>query len=139
VPQDSANIPGYVQISIHANHEGKCKFENGDDPGFLAVVGELRRWTSDLGRRSRGDQAERSVDAAITNNQSVQCLKLWFWEVRKLISCINRVVPDYYGNVNLHRALYYSIPLNKNRRFVGRTAGGGTSNIGEETLDRSRV
>ena len=26
------------------------KFENADDPGFKAVVGELRRWVKDLAR-----------------------------------------------------------------------------------------
>jgi hypothetical protein len=60
-----------VQISVHANHEDMYKFDGDDDPGFQAVVGELRRWTNGLGRQRRGDQAERSVDAAMPNDQSV--------------------------------------------------------------------
>lgn len=37
------------------------KFENGDDPGFLAVLGELRRWTKELGT---GPVAAKANDKA---------------------------------------------------------------------------
>jgi len=50
VPQDSAILPGYIPIGIRSNHMDMAKFASVDDPGFLAVCGELRRWTKQLGR-----------------------------------------------------------------------------------------
>ncbi|KAK3896423.1 sesB-related regulatory [Staphylotrichum tortipilum] len=50
VPQDSAILPGYIPIGIHSNHMDMTKFASVDDPGFLAVCGELRRWTKQLGK-----------------------------------------------------------------------------------------
>ncbi|KAJ4303989.1 hypothetical protein N0V88_001593 [Collariella sp. IMI 366227] len=45
VPQHSAILPGFnVAIGIHANHMNMCKFSVPQDPGFLAVCGELREW-----------------------------------------------------------------------------------------------
>jgi hypothetical protein len=43
VPSQSAILPGYIQIGIRGNHLDMTKFEGGDDPGFVAVAGELRR------------------------------------------------------------------------------------------------
>ncbi|RFU24235.1 hypothetical protein B7463_g12105, partial [Scytalidium lignicola] len=47
VPSHSAILPGYVPIGIHSTHIGMTKFERGDDPGFTAVAGELRRWVKE--------------------------------------------------------------------------------------------
>ncbi|KAK1837152.1 Tetratricopeptide repeat-domain-containing protein [Podospora conica] len=44
VPQDSAILPGYIPIGIRGNHSDMTKFTSADDPGFVAVCGELRRW-----------------------------------------------------------------------------------------------
>ena len=44
MPQDSAILPGYIPIGIHGNHRDITKFTSTDDPGFVAVCGELRRW-----------------------------------------------------------------------------------------------
>jgi len=44
VPRESAILPGYTSIGIHANHMDMARFNSADDPGFLAVCGELRRW-----------------------------------------------------------------------------------------------
>lgn len=41
-------IPGYTGIGIHKHHRDMTKFERDDDPGFLAIVGELRRWIREL-------------------------------------------------------------------------------------------
>ncbi|KAH8891923.1 hypothetical protein GQ53DRAFT_746397 [Thozetella sp. PMI_491] len=49
VPQDSAILPGYIPIGIHGNHMEITKFVGIDDPGFLAVSGELRRWVKEIG------------------------------------------------------------------------------------------
>ncbi|KAK3897175.1 sesB-related regulatory [Staphylotrichum tortipilum] len=48
VPQDSAILPGYIPIGIHSNHTDMTKFTSTDDPGFVAVCGELRRWIRDI-------------------------------------------------------------------------------------------
>ncbi|KAL5585689.1 hypothetical protein FOVSG1_013381 [Fusarium oxysporum f. sp. vasinfectum] len=47
VPQDSAVLPGYIPISIPGNHMEMTKFLDTDDPGFLAVCAEIRRWIRD--------------------------------------------------------------------------------------------
>ncbi|PYH61546.1 esterase/lipase family protein [Aspergillus niger CBS 101883] len=54
VPQYSAILPGYITIGIHRNHMDMTKFVNSEDPGFVAVCGELRRWIrdTDLNERS---------------------------------------------------------------------------------------
>ena len=41
-------MPGYVQIGIRQNHMDMTKFCALDDPGFVAVAGEVRRWVKAL-------------------------------------------------------------------------------------------
>ena len=48
VPSHSAVLPGYIPIGIHSNHMDMTKFENLEDPGFVAVAGEIRRWSKEL-------------------------------------------------------------------------------------------
>ncbi|KAE8396754.1 hypothetical protein BDV37DRAFT_267426, partial [Aspergillus pseudonomiae] len=48
VPLQSAIIPGYPSIGIHDNHVGMTKFENKNDPGFIALIGELSRWIQQI-------------------------------------------------------------------------------------------
>lgn len=48
VPMNSAILPGYAHIGIHGNHMAMTKFASEDDPGFVAVAGELRRWIKEL-------------------------------------------------------------------------------------------
>lgn len=50
VPSHSAILPGYIPIGIHSNHIDMTKFEDVEDPGFVAVTGELRRWIRDIAR-----------------------------------------------------------------------------------------
>jgi hypothetical protein len=52
VPSHSAILPGYIPIGIRSNHMDMTKFEDVDDPGFLAVAGELRRWCRELSSSS---------------------------------------------------------------------------------------
>lgn len=52
VPRESAALPGYIPISIRQNHMNMTKFADEEDPGFQAVLGELRRWTDALNRFS---------------------------------------------------------------------------------------
>ncbi|KAF5024988.1 hypothetical protein F66182_2939 [Fusarium sp. NRRL 66182] len=44
VPKYSAILPGYPSIGIHRNHGDMTKFGSPDEPGFVAVCGELKRW-----------------------------------------------------------------------------------------------
>ncbi|RYP02565.1 hypothetical protein DL765_010728 [Monosporascus sp. GIB2] len=53
VPQDSAILPGYIPIGIRGNHMDMTKFASIDDPGFVAVCGELRRWIRDMSAAER--------------------------------------------------------------------------------------
>ncbi|KAK4985879.1 hypothetical protein LTR50_005668 [Elasticomyces elasticus] len=48
VSKESATFAGYNPISIHANHSDMVKFAVDDDNGFRRVLGELRRWESEL-------------------------------------------------------------------------------------------
>jgi hypothetical protein len=50
VPSHSAVLPGYIAIGIRKNHMDMTKFEDADDPGFKAVVGELHRWVKESTR-----------------------------------------------------------------------------------------
>lgn len=40
---DSAILPAYASIGIHADHISLTKFGSSDDPGFVSVEAELRR------------------------------------------------------------------------------------------------
>jgi len=48
VPSHSAILPGYIPIGIRNNHMDMTKFDDANDPGFIAVAGELRRWSKEL-------------------------------------------------------------------------------------------
>ncbi|KKA16380.1 SesB-related regulatory protein [Rasamsonia emersonii CBS 393.64] len=48
VPKRAATLPGYTSIGIHSNHMDMTRFETEDDPGFVSIVGELRRWIKEL-------------------------------------------------------------------------------------------
>jgi len=82
VPSHSAILPGYIPIGIHSNHMEMTKFEDVDDPGFVAIAGELRRWvkglaqvesstrlemrTNGLERRSASQEAESRAGQKVT-------------------------------------------------------------------------
>lgn len=67
VPSHSAILPGYIPIGIHSNHIDMTKFEDMEDPGFVAIAGELRRWTRDIARtgsrqpQPRGESSQRGA------------------------------------------------------------------------------
>ncbi|KAM7213610.1 hypothetical protein V8F06_010996 [Rhypophila decipiens] len=48
VSADSAILPGYTGIGIHAHHRDMARFETEDSPGFDAVVGELQEWIDEI-------------------------------------------------------------------------------------------
>ncbi|KAI1156145.1 Alpha/Beta hydrolase protein [Nemania diffusa] len=48
VPSESAILHGYPAIGIHADHRNIARFASADDPGFISVLGELRRWIAQM-------------------------------------------------------------------------------------------
>jgi protein SERAC1 len=48
VPIDSAVIPGYNHIGIHAHHRDIARFSDENALGFRGVVGEIQRWMEPL-------------------------------------------------------------------------------------------
>lgn len=56
VPQDSAILPGYIPIGIHSNHRDMTKYEDAEDPGFVAICGELRRWVKEMNSMNSGGE-----------------------------------------------------------------------------------
>ncbi|PGH23622.1 hypothetical protein AJ80_02403 [Polytolypa hystricis UAMH7299] len=48
VPKHSAIVPGYISIGIHKNHLEMTKFDDPNDPGFVNISRELRRWVRGL-------------------------------------------------------------------------------------------
>ena len=61
MPQDSAILPGYILIGIRENHMGMTKFVDADDPGFVAVSGELRRWVKEISATDKQSSAIRGT------------------------------------------------------------------------------
>ena len=58
----SAILPGYIPIGIRQNHMGITKFGALDDPGFVAVAAEIRRWARALG--ASADASSRTRESA---------------------------------------------------------------------------
>lgn len=61
VPMYSAILPAYAKIGIYSNHMNMTKFEDEDDPGFISVSGELRRWVKELRTVHVGQMAISSM------------------------------------------------------------------------------
>ena len=77
VPSRSAILPGYILIGIRSNHMDMSKFEDVDDPGFAAVVGELRRWTRELARSQKPEiDARRDVSEHAEERNLGQILRI---------------------------------------------------------------
>lgn len=53
VSKESASFDGYVPRSIHANHRNMVKFATVEDNNFKRLLGELTRWTSEVGKEDR--------------------------------------------------------------------------------------
>ncbi|OBT50677.1 hypothetical protein VE04_08704 [Pseudogymnoascus sp. 24MN13] len=73
VPSNSAVLPGYIPIGIRGNHMNMTKFENLDDPGFIAIVGELRRWIKALSRAQEVEAAKQQSQQQRGQQDGEQC------------------------------------------------------------------
>jgi protein SERAC1 len=49
VSRDSATIPPYNAISIHANHREMARFSSTEDRGFIEVSALIKKWRNDVG------------------------------------------------------------------------------------------
>ncbi|PKS08577.1 hypothetical protein jhhlp_004963 [Lomentospora prolificans] len=57
VPAASAKIDPYDSIGIHENHKDMVRFGGDDSPGYIKVVGELRRWIDALKQEAEAEAA----------------------------------------------------------------------------------
>ncbi|KAH6706234.1 hypothetical protein BKA61DRAFT_492359 [Leptodontidium sp. MPI-SDFR-AT-0119] len=76
VPSHSAVLPGYIPIPIRSNHMDMTKFGSLEDPGFMAITGELRRWVKELGLPSNVEVPESKTPQQQEVTQMVQSLSL---------------------------------------------------------------
>ena len=83
VSRTSACLAGYNAISIHANHRDIVRFHDTGDPGFVSVLGELKRWVDDLAELVKLDSLgeESKTNARILRKkQETECLDALFYE-----------------------------------------------------------
>jgi ankyrin repeat protein len=59
VPADSAILPGYTSISVHADHREMVRFADEDDPAFQKVVCELERWSREAQNAPQVDELDK--------------------------------------------------------------------------------
>lgn len=48
VGRESASLSGYETLSIPANHQKMCKFQDSEEIGYQRVVSVLLRWTKSV-------------------------------------------------------------------------------------------
>ena len=90
IARASASLPGYNAISIHANHKDMVKFDTLENPGFLSVLGELKRWVREVGYSSPVVQMVDTM-AEEVKQQKLECLKsLTFPEISARKSNIDK-------------------------------------------------
>ena len=70
--KDSAILPGYISIGIRGDHSDMAKFSQTNDPGFMAICREIRRWARDMGgpKRSEVPRLLPGSDANARNDSS---------------------------------------------------------------------
>lgn len=70
VPQLSAELPGYPNQSIHANHIRICKFSDKYNKDYRKVVDVLKRWAKVLRAPEKAETADdvRVVSSAVNEN-----------------------------------------------------------------------
>ncbi|KAK4941922.1 hypothetical protein LTR10_018252 [Elasticomyces elasticus] len=98
VERSSATLPGYNAISIHANHSDMVRFHAPEDPGFLSVLGELRRWLVDIQASEldlTADTRARELEEKRLEQTRIECLKsLTFAEMSARKSNIDEPSPQ---------------------------------------------
>ena len=73
MPQESAVLPGYSHIGLHSNHMDMTKFVNAEDPGFVAICGELRRIRdTDIQNKGRRMNQADQPGAAVQHGENAR-------------------------------------------------------------------
>lgn len=72
MPKQSATLPGRTPIGIHANHVDMTKFDDAEDPGYQAIIGELWRWSRDAQQTQAGPHASGISQLPNDENQAHQ-------------------------------------------------------------------
>ncbi len=71
VTRSSAIIPGYKNIGIHAGHRDMVRFASENDPGFISVAGELRRWLDEIKAATKMDSLDAAPNTGVTTNVGI--------------------------------------------------------------------
>ncbi|KAF4342967.1 hypothetical protein FBEOM_3057 [Fusarium beomiforme] len=108
VPKHSAILPGYISIGIHKNHAEMTKFSNSDEPGFVAICSELKRWM----KRIQEAQSKPQVQIPEAHCE---------YPVKN-IPGIPNLLNESPGNPRPNTDLSGLIPYTINPDFVGRSA-----------------
>lgn len=74
VPEESARLPGYNSIPLHANHRDLVRYKAATDHGFKNLLGELSRWVA------QPQNSTTDLQSLVLVNQSkpidkAECLK----------------------------------------------------------------
>ena len=48
MPEESATLPNYPKLSIHADHREMCKFSDEKDGNYRKIAEVLERWAKEL-------------------------------------------------------------------------------------------
>ena len=64
VPRESATLQGYSSFSLHADHRDMVRFQSAEDNGFVRLVGELTRWSSQIRDSATTPSARPAREAA---------------------------------------------------------------------------
>lgn len=60
VSKESAIFEGHDPITVHADHRGMVRFASAEETGFKRLLGELRRWMSEISKADRRTGSDRT-------------------------------------------------------------------------------
>lgn len=67
VPNESACIPGYEKLSIHADHTAMCKISDKNDANYHTVSEVFKRWAQSIRDSRKPMLAEEDVGLSSLN------------------------------------------------------------------------
>ncbi|KAJ9646982.1 hypothetical protein H2199_001968 [Coniosporium tulheliwenetii] len=115
VPSHSATMMGFTSVGTHANHMEMTKFGSDDSPGYVKILGELRRWI-------RSWTSERNEEVEQKNDSQP-----WVPNAKS-----EGIHVEHHGNVAEGGAGVYG-----NQRFGNHTRIGGAYKLSPEQNSRT--
>ncbi|KAM0554742.1 hypothetical protein ACHAPJ_006814 [Fusarium lateritium] len=97
VPKHSAILPGYISIGIHKNHAEMTKFARPDEPGFVAICGELKRWMKRIQQTQSKSQKHTAVTHYFVGRSEI---------LELLKSQLGHLNPQSQGKAHMRAALH---------------------------------